>query len=165
MNKETITNNGISAIRVSQQFLLEKGPSASLLVRHLSQRIRSSLAPSIQTLLKPTVCLSLMRRCTRGVSPALNSDGALPCTAPRRQLTTDNRQLPTGVWTLRELFRAPGKAGRLTYCCGRTGTVSLPKRGWKPMRRYGLIAMENGTRPAGKGDPATGVKAPFLPMR
>jgi len=44
---------------------LEKGPSASLLVRHVSQRIRSSLAPSIQTLLKPTVCLPLMRRCTR----------------------------------------------------------------------------------------------------
>jgi hypothetical protein len=43
---------------------LEKGPSASLLVRHVSQRIRSSLAPSIQTLLKPTVCLPLMRRCT-----------------------------------------------------------------------------------------------------
>src|SRR5580692_9924732 len=44
---------------------LEKGPSASLLVRHVSQRIRSSLAPGIQTLLKPTVCLPLMRRCTR----------------------------------------------------------------------------------------------------
>ncbi len=43
---------------------LEKGPSASLLARHGSQRIRSSLAPSIQTLLKPTVCLPLMRRCT-----------------------------------------------------------------------------------------------------
>jgi hypothetical protein len=43
---------------------LEKGPSASLLVRQVSQRIRSSLAPSIQTLLKPTVCLPLMRRCT-----------------------------------------------------------------------------------------------------
>jgi hypothetical protein len=40
---------------------LEKGPSASLLVRHVSQRIRSSLAPSIQTLLKPTVYLPLMR--------------------------------------------------------------------------------------------------------
>ena len=43
---------------------LEKGLSASLLVRYVSQRIRSSLAPSIQTLLKPTVCLLLMRRCT-----------------------------------------------------------------------------------------------------
>src|SRR5580704_11737329 len=43
---------------------LEKGLSASLLVRHVSQRIRSSLAPSIQTLLKPTACLPLMRRCT-----------------------------------------------------------------------------------------------------
>ena len=43
---------------------LEKGPSASLLVRQVSQRILSSLAPSIQTLLKPTVCLPLMRRCT-----------------------------------------------------------------------------------------------------
>jgi hypothetical protein len=43
---------------------LEKGSSASLLVRYVSQRIRSSLAPSIQTLLKPTVCLPLMRRCT-----------------------------------------------------------------------------------------------------
>jgi hypothetical protein len=32
---------------------LEKGPSASLLARHVSQRIRSSLAPSIQTLFKP----------------------------------------------------------------------------------------------------------------
>jgi hypothetical protein len=39
-------------------------PSASLLVRYVSQRIRSSLAPRIQTLLKPTVCLPLMRRCT-----------------------------------------------------------------------------------------------------
>jgi hypothetical protein len=44
---------------------LEKGLSASLLVRYASQRIRSSLAPSIQTLLKPTVCLPLMRRCTK----------------------------------------------------------------------------------------------------
>src|ERR1700732_1232823 len=43
---------------------LEKGSSASLLVRYVSQRIRSSLAPSIQTLLKPTVCLPLMKRCT-----------------------------------------------------------------------------------------------------
>jgi hypothetical protein len=43
---------------------LEKGSSASLLVRYVSQRIRSSLAPCIQTLLKPTVCLPLMRRCT-----------------------------------------------------------------------------------------------------
>ena len=43
---------------------LEKGLSASLLVRYVSQWIRSSLAPSIQTLLKPTVCLLLMRRCT-----------------------------------------------------------------------------------------------------
>ena len=43
---------------------LEKGLSASLLVRYVSQRIRSSLAPSIQTLLKPTVRLLLMRRCT-----------------------------------------------------------------------------------------------------
>jgi hypothetical protein len=34
---------------------LEKGPSASLLARHVSLRIRSSLTPSIQTLLKPTV--------------------------------------------------------------------------------------------------------------
>ena len=42
----------------------EKGPSASLLVRHVPQRTRSSLAPSIQTLLKLTVCLPLMRRCT-----------------------------------------------------------------------------------------------------
>jgi len=61
---------------------LEKGPSASLLVRHVPHQFdgcrgkpdlhkgktgagRSSLAPSIQTLLKPTVCLPLMRRCTR----------------------------------------------------------------------------------------------------
>ncbi len=44
---------------------LEKGSSASLLVRYVSQPICSSLAPSIQTLLKPTVCLLLMRRCTR----------------------------------------------------------------------------------------------------
>ena len=43
---------------------LEKGSSASLLVRYGSQRMRSSLAPSTQTLLKPTVCLLLMRRCT-----------------------------------------------------------------------------------------------------
>jgi hypothetical protein len=46
---------------------LEKGSSASLLVRYGSQRIRSSLAPSIQTLLKPTVCLLLMRRCTKAI--------------------------------------------------------------------------------------------------
>jgi hypothetical protein len=38
---------------------------ASLLARHVSRQIRSSIAPSIQTLLKPTVCLPLMRRCTR----------------------------------------------------------------------------------------------------
>ena len=44
---------------------LEKGSSASLLVRYVSQQICSSLTPSIQTLLKPTVCLPLMRRCTR----------------------------------------------------------------------------------------------------
>jgi hypothetical protein len=43
---------------------LEKGSSASLLVRYVLHRIRSSLVPSIQTLLKPTVCLLLMRRCT-----------------------------------------------------------------------------------------------------
>ena len=43
---------------------LEKGPSASLLVRYVSLRIRASLTPRIQTLLKPTVCLPLMRRCT-----------------------------------------------------------------------------------------------------
>src|ERR1700730_3871558 len=43
---------------------LEKGSSASLLVRHVSQPICCSLTPSIQTLLKPTVCLPLMSRCT-----------------------------------------------------------------------------------------------------
>ena len=43
---------------------LEKGPSASLFVRYVSQRICSSLTPRIQTLLKPTVCLLLMTRCT-----------------------------------------------------------------------------------------------------
>ena len=44
---------------------LEKGPSASLFVRYVSHRICSSLTPRIQTLLKPTVCLLLMTRCTR----------------------------------------------------------------------------------------------------
>src|SRR5215471_16663939 len=43
---------------------LEKGPSASLFVRYVSHRICSSLTPRIQTLLKPTVCLLLMTRCT-----------------------------------------------------------------------------------------------------
>ena len=51
---------------------LEKGPSVSLLARYGSQRIRSSLAPSIQTLLKPTVCLPLMRRCTSLVPDSIN---------------------------------------------------------------------------------------------
>jgi hypothetical protein len=48
---------------------LEKGPSSSLFVRYVSHRICSSLTPRIQTLLKPTVCLLLMTRCTisRGV--------------------------------------------------------------------------------------------------
>jgi uncharacterized membrane protein YfcA len=41
------------------------GLSASLFVRYVSQRICSSLTPRIQTLLKPTVCLLLMTRCTR----------------------------------------------------------------------------------------------------
>ena len=66
---------------------LEKGPSASLLVRHVSQRIRSSLAPSIQTLLKPTVCLPLMRRCTSVVTRGL----FLPITC-RKPSQTDRRQ-------------------------------------------------------------------------
>jgi len=44
---------------------LEKGPSASLLVRYVSHRICSSLTPRIPTLLKPTVCLLLVTRCTR----------------------------------------------------------------------------------------------------
>ena len=43
---------------------LEKGPSASLFVRYVLIQIRSSLTPCIQTLLKPTVCLLLMTRCT-----------------------------------------------------------------------------------------------------
>src|SRR6516225_996361 len=43
---------------------LEKGPSASLFVRYVSHRICSSLTPRIQTLLKPTVGLLLMIRCT-----------------------------------------------------------------------------------------------------
>jgi hypothetical protein len=43
---------------------LEKGPSTSLFVRYVSQRICSLLTPRIQTLLKPTVCLLLMTRCT-----------------------------------------------------------------------------------------------------
>ena len=40
-------------------------------------RIRSSLTPSIQTLLKPTVCLPLMRRCTSpfGAYNAANAGG------------------------------------------------------------------------------------------
>jgi len=41
-----------------------KGSSASLFVRYVSQRICASLTPRIQTLLKPTVCLLLMTRCT-----------------------------------------------------------------------------------------------------
>ena len=61
---------------------LEKGPSASLLVRQVSQRIRSSLAPSIQTLLKPTVCLPLMRRCTS----ATHLFGELPCPNEERSI-------------------------------------------------------------------------------
>jgi hypothetical protein len=56
---------------------LEKGPSASLLVRCVSQRIRSSLMPSIQTLLKPTVCLPFMRRCTRAHDRATVPCGCL----------------------------------------------------------------------------------------
>src|SRR6516225_427222 len=48
---------------------LEKGPSASLFVRYVSQRICSSLTPRIQTLLKPTVCLLLMTRCTNLTLP------------------------------------------------------------------------------------------------
>jgi len=43
---------------------LEKGPPASLFVRYVSQRICASLTPRTQTLLKPTVCLLLMIRCT-----------------------------------------------------------------------------------------------------
>src|SRR5215470_6224503 len=43
---------------------LEKGPSASLFVRYVSHRICSSLTPRIQTLLKSTVCLLLVTRCT-----------------------------------------------------------------------------------------------------
>ena len=35
-----------------------------MFVRYVSQRICSSLTPRIQTLLKPTVCLLLMTRCT-----------------------------------------------------------------------------------------------------
>src|SRR6478752_1207672 len=37
---------------------------ASALFQSVSQPLRSSLAPCIQTLLKPTVCLPLMRRYT-----------------------------------------------------------------------------------------------------
>ena len=55
----------------------------SLLVRYVSQRIRSSLMPSIQTLLKPTVCLPLMRRCTRLPSAVLR----------RRALELEGRQV------------------------------------------------------------------------
>jgi len=43
---------------------LEKGPSASLFVRYVSHWICSSLTPRIRTLLKPTVGLLLMTRCT-----------------------------------------------------------------------------------------------------
>jgi hypothetical protein len=51
---------------------LEKGPSRSLFVRYVSQRISSSLTPRIRTLLKPTVCLLLMTRCTsRGITISL----------------------------------------------------------------------------------------------
>src|SRR6516165_7245271 len=50
---------------------LEKGPSASLFVRYVSHRICSSLTPRIQTLLKPTVCLLLMTRCTSIHLPGL----------------------------------------------------------------------------------------------
>jgi hypothetical protein len=52
---------------------LEKGPSASLFVRYVSHRICSSLTPRIQTLLKPTVCLLLMTRCTSGRDHAKQS--------------------------------------------------------------------------------------------
>src|SRR5271165_3045295 len=52
---------------------LEKGSSASLLARYVSQPIRSSLSPSIRTLLKPTVCLPLMRRCIIYCSLAPNA--------------------------------------------------------------------------------------------
>ena len=48
----------------AQKGWLEKGPSESLFVRYVSQRICSSLTPRIQTLLKPTICLLLMTRCT-----------------------------------------------------------------------------------------------------
>ena len=63
VRKERATQK-IGQSAIGPQGWLEKGPSASLLARYGSQRIRSSLAPSIQTLLKPTVCLPLMRRCT-----------------------------------------------------------------------------------------------------
>src|SRR5262249_22185926 len=56
---------------------LEKGPSASLFVRYVSQRICSSLTPRIQTLLKPTVCLLLMTRCTSVSPPATQKHGRL----------------------------------------------------------------------------------------
>jgi hypothetical protein len=38
------------------------------------------------------------------------------------------QKVPSGIWTFRELSRARGKARRLTYCRGQTGTVSLRKR-------------------------------------
>ena len=43
---------------------------------------------------------------------------------------------PSGVWTFRELFRARGKARRLTYCCGQTGgLITLLSQNVPPIRR------------------------------
>src|SRR5262249_30495792 len=65
---------------------LEKGPSASLFVRYVSHRICSSLTPRIQTLLKPTVGLLLMIRCTRLVGERRTVLPRFWGTPPARQL-------------------------------------------------------------------------------
>src|SRR5215469_18425468 len=70
---------------------LEKGPSASLFVRHVSIQICSSLSPRIQTLLKPTVCLLLMTRCTKpSVDSRLYNRDIGPAFCPWQQTTGDN---------------------------------------------------------------------------
>ncbi len=67
--------------------------------------------------------------------------GGLGCfTAPKA---------PSGVWTFRELFRARGKARRLTYCCGQTGTVSLRKR----VRRDALLSAPESAHQQWGGSP------------
>src|SRR5580692_1748507 len=75
---------------------LEKGLSASLLVRYVSQRIRSSLAPSIQTLLKPTVCLPLMRQCTSAKETvSISTGGVMLAKAKNGSIMSARNGLPS----------------------------------------------------------------------